>query len=191
MQRLTLINACLQEIWRPHLGDPSLGGIGLTLLYIVASLLFLRAILAQDGWQPRERLLWVACTVILVLLTLNKQLDLQQTIIWVGRCVAKHEGWFDQRLTFQREFGMVILAAVVLAILAFGWICRSVLSANWPLLLGMAMLTLFIVLQITRFEQLAGGMAQTIVALHLHRILEGAALCVLIWSAWRGRLTRR
>jgi hypothetical protein len=187
LDRLALIYACAQANWWPHLGDPSWSGLGLTALYIVASLLFLRAILTRGGWLPRERLLWVVCTLAVVVLAINKQLDLQQTIVWVGRCVAKQEGWFDQRLVFQRNFGMTVLALITAGILALGWASRAVLKPNWPLILGMALMTGFVMLQVTRFEQLSGDLAKAMVSLKLHRITEGTALCVLIWSALRKR----
>lgn len=187
MDRLALIYACAQANWSPGLGDPSWGGLGLTALYVLASLLFLRTILARDGWLPRERLMWVVCTLAVMFLAVNKQLDLQQTVVWVGRCVAKREGWFDQRLVFQRSFGMAVLALMAAGILALGWASRAVLKPNWPLILGMVLMTGFVMLQVTRFEQLSGGLAQAVVSLRLHRILEGTALCVLIWSALRKR----
>ena len=68
-----------------------------------------------------------------------------------------------------------------------GWTCRRVLAPNWPLILGTVLLTGFVVLQVARFEQLAGGLGQAVVALSLHRILEGTALCVLVWSTLRRR----
>ena len=159
----------------------------MTVLYAVASLLTLRTALSRDGWLPRERLLWGISAALLLLMTANKQLDLQKTVIWVGRCVAKQEGWFDQRLAFQRGFGMVVMTLLALVVVALGWTCRRVLAPNWPLILGTVLLTGFVVLQVARFEQLAGGIGQAVVALSLHRILEGTALCVLVWSTLRRR----
>ena len=185
MQRLKLIFACAQDIWQPHLGDATVGGYALTALYIVASLMFLRVVVARDGWLPRERLLWLVCTAVLVLMTVNKQLDLQQTLIWVGRCVARNEGWLDQRLVFQRNFGLMVLTLVAIAVMALGWACRGVIAANWRLILGMALLTGFVILQVARFEQQAGSLGHMVVKLRLHRPLEGAALVTLIWAAWR------
>ena len=187
MDRLGLIYSCAQDIWRPHLGDPTNGGLAMTVLYAVASLLLLRTALSRDGWLRRERLLWGISAALLLLMTANKQLDLQKTVIWVGRCVAKKEGWFDQRLAFQRGFGMVVMTLLALVVVALGWTCRRVLEPNWPLILGTVLLTGFVVLQVARFEQLAGGLGQAVVALSLHRILEGTALCVLVWSTLRRR----
>ena len=187
MQRLALIQACLQDTFRLQLGDPSMVGLALTALYVAASLLMLRRLWLGGFHLPREGLLWGVCTAILLLLTLNKQLDLQQTVIWTGRCVARAEGWFDQRLVFQRAFGTVILAAVASGVLVLIWTCRTAIRANWGLMLGMGLMLGFIVLQIARFEQLSGGPVQAFVALKLHRAVEGAALCVLIWAALRKR----
>lgn len=185
MERLHLILACAGQIWQPRLGDPSIGGLGLTVLYIIASLLFVRVLVIGEGWRPRERLMWVIATLVVLFLTFNKQLDLQQLMNWTGRCVAYHEGWFDQRESVQHDFGLTVMALAGAAILLLLWICRGVLTANRGLILGMLLMAAFVFLQVARFEQLAGGAGQAIARLKLHRILEAIALVTLIAAARR------
>ncbi len=185
MDRLKLILACAEAVWQPHLGDPTIGGLGLTVLYVLASGLFLRLLWVRRDWLAGERVLWGTATLVLVLMALNKQLDLQQTVIWVGRCVARQEGWFDQRLAFQRAFGMTMLVLGAAGAVAVLWVSRQALAGNRALVLGMGLLALFVGLQVARFEQLAGGLGQAVVGLKLHRILEGVALLVLISAARR------
>ena len=187
MQRLALVQACLSENFQFRLGDPSNLGLTLTALYVLASLAMLRRLWVGGFSLPREGLLWGVCTALIVLLTLNKQLDLQQTVIWTGRCVARAEGWFDQRLVFQRAFGTVVLGLVAVGVLALIWSCRRAILANRALMLGMGLMLAFIVLQIVRFEQMSWGPMQTFVALRLHRAVEGVALGILIWAALRQR----
>ncbi len=187
MQRLGLMYTCLNDVFILHWGDATRIGYGLTVLYVVASALFLRAALSRGPWQPQERLIWLICTAILVLMTLNKQMDLQRTVVWAGRCVASKEGWLDQSLEVETKFGHLVLLAVVALTMTLGWVCRTVLRDNGPLFLGMVLILGFVTLQIARFDQLVGTMSHVFPSYRLHRILEGVALGVLIWAALRKR----
>ena len=183
MPRLGLIYGCLNDVFILHWGDATRIGYGLTVLYVLATGLFLRALLSRGDWLPRERLIWLICTLLLVLMTLNKQLDLQRTVIWAGRCLANKEGWIDQSFDVEMKYGHMVLLAVVALTIGLGWLCRTVLQANGPLFLGMVLLLGFITLQIARFDQLLGATGHLFPTYRLHRILEALALGVLIWAA--------
>jgi len=183
VERLALIQDCAARAFMLRLGDPSGLGLAMTALYVLVAVLFLALILRRRNWQAGEWRLWGAAAFVLVMLTLNKQLDLQQSIIWTGRCVARAEGWFDQRLIFQRAFGTAVLTLMALFAAWVLWAARGVLAQNRPLLLGLFLLALFVVWQVLRFEQMAGGIGQTVTRLRLHRLLEGAALATLGWAA--------
>ena len=191
MQRLALIRDCAAQAFVLRLGDPTPLGLAMTALYVLASALLLTLALRRSGWGQGERLLWSAVGLGLVALTLNKQLDLQQSVIWTGRCVARAEGWFEQRLVFQRLFGSAMLLLMALGLGWLVWKCRLALAANRVLLVGLVLLSLFVALQIARFEQLAGGLGQVIFQLRLHRILEGVALLTLIWASLRRLVARQ
>lgn len=190
MQRLALIQDCAARAFAFRLGDPSTMGLALTALYVLASVLFLTLAFRREGWAPGDRLLWTSAAIVVVALTLNKQLDLQQWVVWTGRCVARAEGWFDQRLAFQRAFGMTMLAIMALGVGWLLWSCRQALGRNRALLAALFLMGLFVVLQIFRFEQMAGSLGQTIARLRLHRALEALALVALIWAALRRILAR-
>lgn len=186
MQRLALIQECAAKAFAFRLGDPTALGLAMTILYVLVTLLFLTLSLQRKGWNAGgERLLWSATAMILVALTLNKQLDLQQSIIWTGRCVARAEGWFEQRLVFQRAFGSFVMVLLALGMAWLVWKCRPALPRNRLLLLGIFLLMSFVILQITRFEQMAGSLGPMIGKLRLHRMLEGVALVTLGWAALR------
>lgn len=171
-------------MWRPGLGDPSIGGLGLTALYVVASLLMLWTIYRPTAWDTGERLLWGAATVLIVLMTINKQLDLQHYVNLVGRCWARQEGLADLRETFQRVFGLAVLALGLGATVWLGRATRPALRRNRPLIWGLGLLGLFLVVEVARFQHLLGAPGEWIERLRLHRMLEGTALLVLIWAAW-------
>src|SRR3954454_1780330 len=56
---------------------------------------------------------WFALCGVLVALGFNKQLDLQSDLTEIGRNMARSEGWYEQRRTFQKIFVVLFgLAAV-------------------------------------------------------------------------------
>ena len=69
--------------WRPGIGDPPIVGWITTVLYLLACLscwrtsgLFLR----RDGSSQSDNRFWVAISIALFVLGLNKQLDLQSAL---------------------------------------------------------------------------------------------------------------
>ena len=89
MGRLALILDCAGQVWRVGLGDPDRLGLVLTAGYLLATLAMLAVVLSRAATMPRERLLWGLATLAVLVLALNKQLDIQLILLQVGRCVAR------------------------------------------------------------------------------------------------------
>ena len=62
--------------------------------YLTAAFLAFRAASATAG---RERGFWVATAIVMVLLGINKQLDLQSDLTDLARTAAHSEGWYVWR----------------------------------------------------------------------------------------------
>jgi hypothetical protein len=88
--------------------------------YLVAAILAFRAGSAASG---RERILWVGTAIALILLGINKQLDLQSDLTWIAKIVAHREGWYDK---WRRDVQGVFLLAM-----ALGGIGFSMLLWRW------------------------------------------------------------
>ena len=176
--------ACTSQAWHPKPGDATPGGLALAVLYIVASLLFLRVVLVPRTWLPRERLLWGTASAILLIMTLDKPLDLQHSLNAVGKCLSHDGGWDRQRVWVQRILGAGLILGVIGATTWFLRRCRAALAANRPLMLGIALMTLFIALEIARFEGLLGAAGKGVARLNGIRILEAVAVLALIRAGW-------
>lgn len=192
MDRLGLIVDCAGQVWRVRLGDPDQLGLLLTAGYVLATLAMLAVVVSHAATLslPRERLLWVMATLAVLLLALNKQLDLQLFMARIGRCVAETEGSYLERFGLQRTFALWFLAvtALSLAVLAYG--CRGALRGNLPLLLGLGLMAAFLMLRVSRSQHLdqlfRGGVNST----RLHRMIEASGLVVLVYAALRKRFAR-
>ena len=65
--------------------------------------------------QKRDRMFWLGTGLFLVLLGLNKQLDLQSLLTEAGRSLAQREGVYDARRLIQAVFNSMkaqVLAAI-------------------------------------------------------------------------------
>ena len=62
---------------------------------------------------------------------------------------------------------------------------RDLLAANWPLVAGLGLLAIYLAIQVSRFEDLAGGLLQHMAELRLHRVIEAFGLLTLLYAALR------
>ena len=100
----------LKEIrWEPTIGDPTFMGWFTVASYAVA------ALLAARVWLRKREKIWLLVTIGMAGLCVNKQLDLQSLITAIGRVIAWHEGWFEQRRAYQKwiVLGVMLFFAVV------------------------------------------------------------------------------
>ena len=80
----------------------------------------LTVVAARGSANSADRRFWFGCAVLLVLLGLNKQLDLQGYITTFGRTLARSGGWYEQRRLVQAAFvtALTVIAVISLALLA-------------------------------------------------------------------------
>lgn len=141
------------------------------------------------GWQAgrgkpgAERLFWILAALAMLVLGLNKQLDLQTQLTAIGRKWARDGGWYQQRREFQALF--IIIGALVGAA-AFGalfWLVRGLRLGVWVALLGLAMLGLFVMVRAASFHHIDVFMRTPVLGLKLHTVLELAGILVVILGA--------
>jgi hypothetical protein len=92
----------------------------ITVAYLGAALLCFRACWwARLDGLIRTRVLWAALGAALLLLGVNKQLDLQTLLIEVGKLMARDQGWYEQRHVVQVVF---VIAIVISGVWAGRWL---------------------------------------------------------------------
>ncbi len=92
--------------WLKKWGDPTLMGWGITVCYALVGCLCLYCTGYLDSRRtpPISHLyawFWWIMAVSLMLLAINKQLDLQMLLADIGRAFTKHQGWYAQRRPVQ------------------------------------------------------------------------------------------
>src|SRR6516225_2127989 len=98
--------------WSPGIGDPTWIGWITTVAYFVGVAMCIQAFRRARVNRRSSATSWLMLGIALVLLGFNKQLDLQILLMEIGRSVAQHYGWYEQRRTIQEVF-IAMLAATL------------------------------------------------------------------------------
>lgn len=162
---------------------------------------FLTFAAAQAAANSRDRAFWLCASAVLLLLGLNKQLDLQTVTLDVVRDSARAHGWYAQRRAAQALFLIVLgIALAALSVAMIVW-----LSGTGPMIrlaaVGILLLLIFIMLRAASFHHIDAWLRVDVSGLRRGWWLElagiafvglsAAASLGLSGGARRGRRSRR
>jgi hypothetical protein len=138
--------------------------------------------------SDRRRLVgfWCFTALVLLLLGINKQLDLQSWFTQVMKDLAKEQGWYENRRQYQLEFIVGIAAAGLLGTLTMAVLLRRVLLRIGIALLGLGVLGTFVVARAASFHHLDALLHSGPFALNWWAEFGGISLVALnAWAAGR------
>lgn len=168
--------------WHPGIGDPTLIGWLTVLAYFVAGYLCYRAVRqARTTRPPNPRLVlaWMALTALMLLLGLNKQLDLQSYFTELGRDAAKAQGWYAERHDVQRAFIYSIVAAGTLAATIGIWWLRREFRQLSLAILGAVFIMVFVFVRASSMHRVDGLLHTVHYGVRMNWVLElGGIACV-------------
>jgi len=119
--------------------------------YLAGALL---AFLAGSVAAGRERGLWLGTGIALILLGINKQLDLQTDLTQLAKVVAHVEGWYDWRRDVQGVFLLLIaLGAIGFGLFLWRWLRGASPSAKIAAM-GLVILLAFIFVRAASFHHI-------------------------------------
>ena len=177
--------------WEPHIGDPSFMGWFTVVFYFLTSALCFKA----GGGDPGAVNLWRSLGFMLVVMGINKQLDLQSLLTQIGRELARSGDWYDRRREIQQVFvGMVAVVAVLAAIL----VARTLRNRSRALRIaavGFAVLAAFISIRAASFHHLDAFFKSTLFGARFNWILELGGIGTVAFAAadvcWQIRARNR
>lgn len=153
-------------------------------VYVIALLLAVRA---ARGGTARDRKFWLIAALVLLVLGLNKQLDLQTDLTAFGRGLARQEGWYRDRRTVQLLM-MAIGGGIALA--AGAWLLRLTKGAHGSVrlgLVGLLVLGMFVMLRAASFHHVDVALGARVGGTKLHILLElGGIVIVAVGALWAG-----
>jgi hypothetical protein len=174
--------------WEPGIGDPTIGGWLTVLAYgASACICWSAARRAAMGRAAGLKWFWLFFAAGLLLLGVNKQLDLQTWLTLTAKDWFIEEGWYGQRRLVQAIFIGGVAVSGVAGLLGLrrmaGQLTRPVLIA----LGGGIFLFTFILIRASSFHHVDKMLGLSFGALKINWLLElGSILCIAI-GAWRFR----
>ena len=184
--------------WHPGIGDPTVMGWVTVVAYALAtyfSFVALRAsrlgahklaAIAPEEAQNQQRLsqLWSLVTLAMLLLGINKQLDLQSLFTQVMRDMAHAQGWYNDRRTLQVAFIFVIMAVGAVGTVVLAYVMRKVALRVPGAIAGLGLIVSFVVIRAASFHNVdillsKGGY------LKLNWVFELGGISLIIASAYR------
>lgn len=152
-------------------------------VYLLAAAVSLRVAMSGQFYLAtarRERIFWTFLAVLMVLMAINKQLDLQSFMTASGRCVAKLQGWYKARRSVQQEF--VYLLALVTG--GFGlWLLimmRRTLRRTFIALMGTITVLGFVLIRAVGFHDVDAIINHTFNGVRMNWVLELSGLVLII-----------
>ena len=188
MAELLQLAARVGGRWRPGIGDPSVMGWVTVAAYLLAAALCWRCAVSLRGQRlaptdGKERRAWYLLAALLLLLGVNKQLDLQSWVTLVGKGLVKSEGW--SKSLIQGSFIAAMLASgVVAAGLLFWWAWR-LLRRLALALIGVVFLICFVTIRAVSLHPIDRLLGTYVWGAKLNWVLElGGIVCVAL-GGWQ------
>jgi hypothetical protein len=192
MESLNLL-ACALRRWQPGIGDPTPGGWLTAWGYAIAALAAL-AVAARPLPRPHrriERAFWIGAGLLLLLLAVNKQLDLQSFATAAGRCVAQAHDWYAARRTVQAAAVLALAALCTGGGALLAWRLRSTLARTGLALLGLTLIAAFVLIRAIGFHHVDALIGWRLGGMRSNAILELGGICLfaigVVWALARGR----
>jgi hypothetical protein len=183
--------------WQLQAGDPIALGWLTLLAYLVSVMACWRAWCAcrfgaatlsalhpaEADNQARLAAWWLGVGVVMLLLGLNKELDLQTLLGHWGKQAALEQGWYAQRRLVQGVFvsALVLAAAAALGMVAYA--LRRLLRRIALGLIGLGLVFAYVLLRAALFLTVRNPAVQN--ALGWVWPIELAGIALVAWAAWR------
>lgn len=173
--------------WQPSIGDPTFVGWLTVLVYAVAAFYSARIVRAREDifteYVRRQVFLWRFLAVVLVLLCVNKQLDLQSLFTDVARYYFKQYGLYESRWFFQKLLIASMLVVSVLIFILSTFVFWNILRPNILAIVGAIFLLAFIVVRASSFHHMDRLISATFIGFKMNWLLELTGLALIIINA--------
>lgn len=181
--------------WHPGIGDPSVLGWLTVAAYLGATFFAYQALLqtrkdvdafakepAGAADQRRLAIIWGLIAVVMLLLGINKQLDLQTFFTQTLRDMAISGGWYERRRTYQAGAIAALCIGGGCAIAAAAFFVRGVFRRAAGAIIGLALIVVFVMIRAASFHHIDTLLFRG--SVRLNWVLELGAIGVVTWSAY-------
>jgi hypothetical protein len=166
--------------WSPGIGDPTVLGWVTVLAYAAAfALSVVVSHRALEKSEAPERWFWRALAVGLLVLGINKQLDLQSAFTELGRAWAYRSGVYEQRREYQLVFLVLVGICGVIAAIWGALLLRRASNASRVAGAGAVGLICFVVMRAASFHHIDLFLKRDDVGVRWNGIFELGSLLVI------------
>ena len=189
MAWMSLMAAMVDGRWRPGIGDPTVVGWLTVVAYLAAALGCGRAAWREPGPAGRGRsrpsTFWLGLSAMMILLGINKQLDLQSLFTSIGRRVLAEGGLYRERRHYQALFIGGVAVSCVASLGLSLWLGRRSLRHRWLAMVGIAMVMGFVVIRAASFHHVDAFLASRLGGLRWNWIIELGGILIVAFAALR------
>lgn len=176
--------------WSPGIGDPTFMGWFTVFVYLVATFLAFRRMTKEyhqdiPNWQA-----WKYLGLLLLLLAINKQLDLQTWFAQTLRQHALEHGWYDDRYLYQTLFILAIVVLVPLIFASYLENIRARLRDFSISIIGVTLLIVFVLMRASAFHNMDMLINWEFYGIKLNWVLELGAISIVIFGILHQRKDR-
>lgn len=204
-----ILSVIVDRKWEPGIGDPTPIGWLTVCAYLAAAILCIccarkaaipvrkYALDDEDSdieftWRQRPdglHWLWFGLGFVLIILALNKQLDLQTWFTVTARNLAISGGWYRGRRTYQLVFIIAVASAMFVAVTMLAIAIRNYWDRVWLAIVGLGLLGTFIIIRAASFHHVDALLGLTLGGIRLNAFLELGGiscitLCTLKYLRW-------
>jgi len=177
------LTQCTFVSWQPKIGDPNFTGWLTVVFYLLTFGLCVAVTRFPGATRRAVRVFWLPLCFLMLFLAINKQLDLQSLATASARCLAKLQGWYNDRAAFQ----LAVIAGLGLAALMVGlyffWMLRRDLRRNYLALLGLIVVLAFVMIRAVGFHYFDVLIGLKVGPVHMNTILEFSGLVLISLNA--------
>jgi hypothetical protein len=171
--------------WRPTIGDPSFKGWFIVGSYFACAILSLILVLPNQNADRRFFLFWRIIGLLMILLGINKQLDLQSLFTEIGRQIARAQGWMDKRQIVQLWFIVVFGITATVAFLLFVRLKRDLFRRFRFAFIGLFFLLCFIVIRAAGFHHFDEMLGFRLFGAKMNWLLELTGIYTIVLAAFK------
>lgn len=152
---------------------------------LAIALLGRKRLLLRLPERARLSAMWRGFAIVLLLLGINKQLDLQTAITEVGRMTARELGLMSVRRTLQVYFIVIILLIGLWILRSVMLLARGSLRRLWPALVGTVFILVFVAIRALSFHHIDYLLGGNLGGFRLNWALELGGIALIIFGAAR------
>lgn len=170
--------------WVPGIGDPTFIGWFTVAVYFLAVIICFKASLITKT-NNSAKTFWLFLALILIVLGINKQLDLQTLFTLIGKNIAIEQGWYKDRRIIQVGFIIFIGFLGVIGLSTLLIKNKSACAEIKTALFGCVILFTFIIIRAASFHHMDVFINMKLIGITVNGVLELGSLIIICTAGFK------